>query len=56
MGNCVLVHLDAIVIIEIQELLPGELCSFVSDDGVWDDKMENNVLDKIHCLLGANLS
>jgi hypothetical protein len=36
-GDCGLVHLD---VIEIQELLPGELNAVVGDDGVWDPKME----------------
>jgi hypothetical protein len=50
------VHPDVVVIIEIQEPLPSELGAVVGDDGVGDPKEENNVLDKAHHLLGANLS
>jgi hypothetical protein len=50
------VYLDVVIITEIQELLLGERSVVVSDDGVWDPEMENNVLDKIYCLVGANLS
>jgi hypothetical protein len=28
----------------------------VGDDGVADPEVENNILDKIYCLLGANFS
>jgi hypothetical protein len=49
------VQLNAIIV-KIQELLPDELVVIVGDDGVRDPKMENNVLDKIHCLRGADLS
>jgi hypothetical protein len=50
------VHPDVVIIAEIQELLPGELGAVVSDDGVRDPEMENNVLDKIHRPLGVDLS
>jgi hypothetical protein len=49
------VHPDAIVITEIQELFPSELSVIVGDDGVWDPKIENNVLEKIYFLLAADL-
>jgi hypothetical protein len=55
-GNHDLVHLDIVVITEIQELLPGELSTVVSDDRIWDPKAENSVLDEIYHLLGADLS
>jgi hypothetical protein len=54
-GDRGLVHLDVVIITEIKELLLGELGAVVSD-GVGDPKIENNVLDKTHCLLGANFS
>jgi hypothetical protein len=50
------VHPYVIVIIEIQELLSGELSAVVGEDGVRDPKMENNALDKIYCVLGADLN
>jgi hypothetical protein len=49
------VHPNVIIIPEIQELLPGELGAIIGDDGVWDPKTENNVLDKIHHLFGVDL-
>jgi hypothetical protein len=55
-GDCGPVHSDGVVMTEIQELLPGELSVVVGDDGVWDPKAENNVLDKIYRVLGADLS
>jgi hypothetical protein len=50
-----LVHPDVVIIPEIQELLPGELGAIVCDDAVREPKIENNVLNKIHCLFGADL-
>jgi hypothetical protein len=50
------VHPDVVIIIEIQEVFPDELSAVVGDDGVRNPKMENDVLDKIYCLVGANLS
>jgi hypothetical protein len=50
------VHPDVVIIIEIQELFPSELSASIIDDGVRDSKTENNVLDEIHYLLGANIS
>jgi hypothetical protein len=45
-----------VIITEIQELFTGELSAVVDDDGVRDPETENDVLDEIHTLLGANLS
>jgi hypothetical protein len=50
------VHPDVVIITEIQELFPGKLSVIVGDDGGRDPEMENDVLDKIYYLLGANLS
>jgi hypothetical protein len=50
------VHPDVVIIIEIQELFPSELSASIVDDGVRDSKTENDVLDEIHYLLGANIS
>jgi hypothetical protein len=49
------IHPDVVVITEIQEIFPGELSVVVGDDGVRDPEVENNVLDEIYYLLGANL-
>jgi hypothetical protein len=48
------VHPNVIVNTEIQELLVGELGAIVGDDGVGDPKLENNVRDETHHLLGAD--
>jgi hypothetical protein len=48
-------HLDVVVITEIQDIFPVELSVIVSDDGIRDLIVENDVLDEIHYLLGANL-
>jgi hypothetical protein len=49
------VHLDVVIITEIQEPFPDELSAIVGDDGLRDPKTENDVPDEIHCLLGSNL-
>jgi hypothetical protein len=49
------VHPD-VIITKIQEFFPGELSVVVSDDGVRALETENDVLDEIYYLLGANLS
>jgi predicted LPLAT superfamily acyltransferase len=53
-GDCYPPYSDVVDITEMLELLPGELVAIVGDDRVEDPKAENNVLDKTHCLLGAN--
>jgi hypothetical protein len=50
------VYPDIVVIAEIQDLLPSELGAIVGDYRVGDPKAEDNVLDKAHCLFGANFS
>jgi hypothetical protein len=55
-SNHGLVHADVIVITEIQDFFSGELSVIVDDDRVRDPKTENDVLDEIHSLLGANFS
>jgi hypothetical protein len=55
-GDCDPLHSDIIIITKILEPFPGELSGVVSDDGVRDPEIENDVLDKIYCLLGAILS
>jgi hypothetical protein len=48
------VYTDVVLIVEIQELFPGELDVVVSDDKVGDPKVEDNVLDKAYRLFGVN--
>jgi hypothetical protein len=48
------VYPDVVVIIEIHELLLGELGAIVGNDRVGDPKAKNNVLDKAYRLLGAD--
>jgi hypothetical protein len=48
------VHTDVIVITEIQEPFSGELSAIVGDDGVRDPEEQNDILDEIYSLLGAN--
>jgi hypothetical protein len=54
-GDRSLVHPNVIIILEIQEFFPGELSAVVGDDRVRDLKAENDVVDEIYCLLGANI-
>jgi hypothetical protein len=54
-GDCGLVHLDVVVITEIQDIFPVELSVVVNDDGIRYLIVDNDVLDEIHYLLGANL-
>jgi hypothetical protein len=44
------------VIIEVQELLSGELSAIIDNDRIRYPKMEDDILDKIHRLLRADLS
>jgi hypothetical protein len=46
MGDRGLVHLDVVVIIEIDEPFPRELGAVVGDDEVWDPEAEYNVMDE----------
>ena len=42
---------DVVFIIESEELLSGELCAVVRDDGVWDPKAMDDVEEEQHDLL-----
>jgi hypothetical protein len=53
-GNHGPVRTVVIVVIEIQDFFCCELSVVVSDDRVRDPEIENDVLDEIHGLLGAN--
>jgi hypothetical protein len=54
MSNGCPIYPDVVVVMEVQELLPGEQGPIVGDDRVGDPKSENNILHKAYCLFGAN--
>ena len=41
-----------VVIIECQELVAGELCPIVDDDGIWNPEPVDDISEERHCLLG----
>ena len=43
-----------VFIIESKELIFGELCAIVRDDGVWDSKAMDDVKEEQHGLLGLD--
>ena len=45
---------DVVFIVESKELLSGELCAVVRDDGVWDSKAMDDVEEEQHGLLGLD--
>ena len=45
-----------VVIVERQELVAGELCPVVSDDGVWNPKPVDDISEEQHRLLGFDSS
>ena len=46
---------DAVSIIEVQELLPGEVCSMVDDDVVRDTKPIDDVEEELNRLFRADI-
>ena len=46
-----LIDVDVVFIVELEELLPGELCAVVHDNGVRDSKAMNDVKEEQHGLL-----
>jgi hypothetical protein len=44
------IHVDVIVVTEIQEFFSGELSVIVDNDRVRDLKMKNDVLDEVYGL------
>jgi hypothetical protein len=50
------VHVDVIVITEIQEFFSIELSVVIVNDRVRNPKMENDALDEIHGTLGTDFS
>jgi hypothetical protein len=49
-----LVHLDVVVLAEVQELSTCELGAIVGDDGVWDSKAMDDVGEERHRLFGPD--
>jgi hypothetical protein len=49
-----LVHLDVVVLAEVQELPDGELGAVVGDDGVRDSKAMDDVGEERHHLFGPD--
>jgi hypothetical protein len=48
------VHLDVVILAEVQELSAGELGAFVGDDGVRDPKAMDDVGEECHRLFGPD--
>ena len=48
------IDLDVVFIVELEELLSGELRVIVCDDGVWDPKAMDDVREEQHGLLGLD--
>ena len=44
--------MDVVVVAERQELVAGELCPIVSDDGVWNPEPVDDISEEQHRLLG----
>jgi hypothetical protein len=49
------VHLDVMVLTEVQELPASELGAVVGDDGVWDPKAMDDVGEERHRLFGPDV-
>ena len=47
-------HTDVVVVVERQELVAGELCPIVSDDGVWNPEPMEDVSEEQHRLVGLD--
>jgi len=50
------INADVVVIVELEEFLPHELCAVVGYDGVWDRKSVDGVREEQHGLLGFDHS
>jgi hypothetical protein len=48
------VHMDVVVVVEVQNLLSGELSAIVGNDRIRYPKIENDILDEIHGLSGTD--
>jgi hypothetical protein len=51
-ANGIPVHPDVVVIAEVEELLPGELGTIVSDNGIQDAESMDDVGEELHRFLG----
>jgi len=47
-----LINTDVVVIAQLEEFLPRELCAIVGYDGVWDLESVDDVREEQHGLLG----
>ena len=45
------INTDVVVVIELEEFLPHELCAVVDYDGVWDPELVDDVREEQHGLL-----
>ena len=50
------INTDVVVIVELEEFLPHELCAVVDYDGVWDPELVDDVREEQHGLLGFDHS
>jgi len=48
------VHTYVVLVAELQELSPGELCAIISDYGVWHSKPMDNICEEQHYLFGLD--
>ena len=46
------IDVDVVFIVESEELLLGELCVIVHDNGVWDSKVMDDIKEEQYDLLG----
>jgi hypothetical protein len=53
-SHCGPVHLDVVILAEVQELSAGELGAVVGDDGVRDPKTMDDVGEERHRLFGPD--
>jgi hypothetical protein len=49
------IHADVVIIAEPEELLAGELCAVVGDDGILDPEVVDDVCEEEHRLLRPDL-
>jgi hypothetical protein len=49
------VHTDVVVITEVHELVPYEMCAIVRDNGVWEPEAMDDIHEESHRLLGLDV-
>ena len=54
-GDCRPIHMDMVMVTEVQELLAHELCTIVGDDNIGNPKMINDVGEEQDGLLGVDV-